>query len=210
MREALVINRSKRLLCDHPEIALYANPVGHGYLVQVETCPVCHQRLPGRRVTFGLRPGSGDYIGIHRGRFVSVEFKATGKRPRKDQRQWMELIRQHNGQGVWLYSHWGGWSLPTVLQRALRFGVRWDDPEYLARIVFDSMTAGSTDKECGYGIGLGEHGDIEHDLLVVEDQQVAVYHKGSCGEGEPRRAFTIAQFLNLDVEGKDAGDLVDA
>lgn len=66
---------------------------------------------------------------------------------------------------VYLYTHWGATDLPNIVQASLRRRWRWNDPEYLARIVFDEMTRGSHDQETGYGIGTEEHGDIE--MLVT-------------------------------------------
>ena len=66
--------------------------------------------------------------------------------------------------GVWLYSHWDGDNAIEDVRRALAKKWRWDDPEYLARIVFDEMTDGRMD-ETGYGIGTKQHGDVDR---VVE------------------------------------------
>lgn len=43
-------------------------------------------------------------------------------------------------EGVYLYSHWGGKHLPGVVQSAMRRGMdRWNDAQYLARILFCEM-----------------------------------------------------------------------
>jgi hypothetical protein len=79
------------------------------------------------------------------------------------------------GEGaVYLYSHWGGSELAEVLRNALARKQRWDDEEYLTRIIFDTMTSGDQGAETGAGIGLQIHGDIEHALLVVDCQRQAV------------------------------------
>ncbi len=62
--------------------------------------------------------------------------------------------------GVWLYTHGGAYELIEVVQRALAKRWRWDDPEYLARIVFCEMCKGSYGDETGYGIGSGQHSDV--------------------------------------------------
>ena len=42
--------------------------------------------------------------------------------------------------GVYLYTHWCGYELQGVLKTALERGEeRWDDPEYLTRIIFCQM-----------------------------------------------------------------------
>jgi len=54
---------------------------------------------------------------------------------------------------IWLYSHWGGADLAVVLQSALVRGrPRWDDPSYLARIIFSEMIRDEILEETGYGI----------------------------------------------------------
>jgi hypothetical protein len=69
--------------------------------------------------------------------------------------------------GVYLYTHWGGYNLPKVLQNALKKEWRWDDASYLARIIFDEMTDGEHGKETGYGISsrVGDGGDR---ILIVD------------------------------------------
>lgn len=54
--------------------------------------------------------------------------------------------------GVVLYTHWQAYALPRILARALGREERWRDPVYLARIIFDAMTAGD-DGPTGFGIG---------------------------------------------------------
>ena len=55
--------------------------------------------------------------------------------------------------GVYLYTHSGGRTLPLDVQNALKRQVRWDDPQYLARIIFCSMMLpGDFDEETGFGI----------------------------------------------------------
>ena len=70
-------------------------------------------------------------------------------------------------EGIFLYQHMDGYMLPEIVQSALAKKVRWDDPEYLTRIIFSEMIKGFIDGETGYGISTGQHGDIE--WLVVVD-----------------------------------------
>lgn len=74
---------------------------------------------------------------------------------------------------VWLYSHWGGHDLPNVVQAALKRQERWNDSEYLARIVFQQML-GDDNSATGFGIGTSEHGDIEHPLLILNTQTMII------------------------------------
>jgi len=63
-------------------------------------------------------------------------------------------------EGVYLYTHWSATELVETVKTALAKRRRWDDPEYLARIIFNEMTKGSEMEETGYGIGSSKHGDI--------------------------------------------------
>lgn len=66
-----------------------------------------------RMVRFGLAPGSADLIGIrHRdGKFLSIEIKLPGEKPRQDQIHWMRRIED-----------WGGLAtVVTSVEEAVRF-----------------------------------------------------------------------------------------
>ncbi len=71
-------------------------------------------------------------------------------------------------QGVFLYAHWGGCGLPKDLQKALAREVRWKDPAYLARIIFDQMTAGDQGSETGFGISARISDNDSYPILVVD------------------------------------------
>jgi hypothetical protein len=77
--------------------------------------------------------------------------------------------------GVYLYTHWAGYNLPSVVQSALKREVRWDDPEYLARVVFEEMIKPSLGSEGGFGIDTQQHGDI-YRLVIIDcaDQTVVI------------------------------------
>lgn len=72
-------------------------------------------------------------------------------------------------EAVFLYTHWNGYMLPGVLASALDSNearARWNDPPYLARIVFEHMIRGASDFETGFGIST-RIGDNEYPLLVL-------------------------------------------
>ena len=70
-------------------------------------------------------------------------------------------------EGVYLYTHWSATELVETVKTALAKRRRWDDPEYLARIIFNEMTKGSEMEETGYGIGSSKRGDIWR-LITVD------------------------------------------
>ena len=59
--------------------------------------------------------------------------------------------------GVYLYTHWTGYRLKNILQESLSKKWRWNDEDYLTRIIFDVMKDGDTTGETGYGIGGKKH-----------------------------------------------------
>lgn len=69
---------------------------------------------------------------------------------------------------IYLYTHWNGSGLLQTVQAAIQRRLRWDDPTYLTRIIFDQMTAGQQGQETGFGIGVGHPSDNSHDYVVVD------------------------------------------
>lgn len=58
-----------------------------------------------------------------------------------------------DGYKIYFYTHWGGHTLPAIVAKALNAGRdRWDDPAYLARIIFNHMTMDDPAGVTGYGI----------------------------------------------------------
>lgn len=79
---------------------------------------------------------------------------------------------------VYLYTHWTGSELPEVLKSALRRGKsRWDDGQYLARIIFCEMVKGQEMDETGFGIS-STIGDGGTDITVNVDDQKVIDKKG--------------------------------
>lgn len=70
--------------------------------------------------------------------------------------------------GVYLYTHYGGSELKQTLQEALKRKQRWQDEEYLTRIIFSEMIKNEVMEETGYGIGTKMHFDLNSDLIEVD------------------------------------------
>jgi hypothetical protein len=80
---------------------------------------------------------------------------------------------------IYLYTHWRGSELPSLLATGLDRGrSRWTDEPYLTRIIFDALTGGDHETT-GFGIST-RLGDNEHPILVVDTdrQRVASRHEG--------------------------------
>lgn len=67
--------------------------------------------------------------------------------------------------GVYLYTHWESHKLQETVERAIAKKWRWNDPVYLARIIFDEMLKGQHGEETGFGISTSMQGDIN--LLIT-------------------------------------------
>lgn len=81
---------------------------------------------------------------------------------------------QSNRDDVWFYTHWSGSEVKEIAARALGKRWRWDDASYLARIVFDELTAGSVGEETGFGIS-SSIGDNEHPIVVIDADKQRVF-----------------------------------
>lgn len=68
---------------------------------------------------------------------------------------------------IYFYRHYDGLNVAQSVQKALAMHLRWDDPHYLSRIIFEEMISGYDDKECNFGIGLRQFPYIS--LLVTVD-----------------------------------------
>lgn len=98
---------------------------------------------------------------------------------------------------VYLYTHWEGNRLPEIVGNALARKQRWDDPEYLARIIFSGMTKKDIAGEVGYGIGTTKHKDIWRLIIVnCEEQIVRVDDNGKLGKKETFQEFVTHWALN--------------
>ena len=90
---------------------------------------------------------------------------------------------------VFLYTHWDGSGLPIILKNALLKKERWDDGQYLARIIFQEMI-GSDESTTGYGIS-SVIGDGDNRILIVniETQTVSVKDK----------QWPFTEYINMDI-----------
>ena len=81
----------------------------------------------------------------------------------------------YDGRGnVWFYTHWRGSELPELIKTALQNGKdRWDDPQYLNRIIFSEIVKGDEDDTDGYGIS-SFIGDNENPIVRVNHKERTV------------------------------------
>lgn len=97
---------------------------------------------------------------------------------------------------VVFYGHWSGESMPQQLQQALAKRWRWSDSAYLARIIFDEFTRGSTGKETGFGISTGLC-DNGRPVMVVDvaGQRVRMFAKS----GKQLYAWSFEEYVETPI-----------
>jgi len=96
----------------------------------------------------------------------------------------IKILMGKNESPIYLYSHWGASELIKNLQIAMQRNLRWDDPSYLARIIFCQMVKDDLDGETGYGIDTYLHSDIwrllivdcENQLIIINDRDTEAKH----------------------------------
>ena len=89
------------------------------------------------------------------------------------------VIQEENGKEIFLYTHWNGSGLPDVVRLALAKRERWNDPPYLARIVFCEMLKEDNDSLDGTtGFGISSYMcDNEHPLIVLDTNKQCVRYE---------------------------------
>jgi hypothetical protein len=120
------------------------------------------------------------------------------------------IVRQDtdNLHDIFLYTHWQGSVIKGILQTAmLRGKSRWDDPVYLARIIFSEMIEGAVKEETGYGISTILI-DNQRPLLVVDVPAQKVWEVEESLVDENRRlpvtlhgkSWSFKDFCHAEVE----------
>lgn len=98
---------------------------------------------------------------------------------------------------VFFYTHWSGYLVKPILQTALRRGQeRWDDPQYLARIIFCEMVKGDPQGVTGFGITTAI-GDSGYPLLCVNMDERTVCELDSRNDlsAKVKKKWTFEQFI---------------
>jgi len=79
---------------------------------------------------------------------------------------------------IWLYTHWNAYQLEEKVKKSLSYNRRWNDAEYLTRIIFQEMIRDHFDPFTGYGIGNSLHGDVYRVIDIdVDKQEIKVLDK---------------------------------
>lgn len=97
--------------------------------------------------------------------------------------------------GVYLYTHSGGYDLPCDVKVALTKCWRWGDNQYLARIIFDEMMNGCHDGATGFGISSQLY-DNEHLIVRVDCGRQEVAFLTAEAE-QPLHTWSFKEFIRL-------------
>lgn len=113
------------------------------------------------------------------------------------------IVQWDNKGFVYLYTHWNGSNLPHVVKNALKKKLRWSDPSYLARIIFDEMVSDADSPETGYGIATFPP-DNEHSIIVVDSENGVIGFANENCEPICYIGWTFANYIKLSTKAIDA------
>lgn len=97
--------------------------------------------------------------------------------------------------GVYLYTHWEARDLVKNVQEAISKKWRWEDVEYLTRIIFDVIVGKEQGNETGFGIGKEERGDIWRLITIDCSNQKIILR-----DYDKTKEFTFEEFLEVKVK----------
>ncbi|MBN9415362.1 MAG: hypothetical protein J0I12_07965 [Candidatus Eremiobacteraeota bacterium] len=105
--------------------------------------------------------------------------------------------RPEKGEGeIYLYTHFGGECLPSIVHQVLARRLRWDDEGYLTRMLFSALVDGDVQGDSGAGITsyLTDNG---YPLLVLDTHKKRVSMRDA---GFSDRSWTFEEFVRLDID----------
>jgi len=114
-------------------------------------------------------------------------------------RSQVKLVSSEFSTPIYLYQHYDGYLLYKIVCNAIAKKARWNDPEYLARIIFSEMIKDDIDGTTGYGIGTSQHSDIEYLIIVDIDDQTITEYEGYGNSMSPinQTIFKLAEKSDL-------------
>ena len=83
-------------------------------------------------------------------------------------------VQDITGNRVYLYAHWTGEDILTIVKDVLERRERWTDESYLARMFFSAMTRGDEDSSTGFGISTCLP-DYDYPIIVVSPSEQTVW-----------------------------------
>jgi len=86
---------------------------------------------------------------------------------------------------LYVYTHWGGTSLPENARRAISIAEsRWGDTPYALRIIVDQLTKEGRDQETGFGLMLtpnaedSYNSDMPSVVIDLQEQTLTILRYG--------------------------------
>jgi len=83
----------------------------------------------------------------------------------------VRVISKEFNTPLYLYAHYDANNLFNVVIKSIARDIRWNDHEYLIRIIFSDMIGNGIISR-GFGIGTKQHGDIEYLIDVDMNNQM--------------------------------------
>lgn len=108
------------------------------------------------------------------------------------------IRENYTAKPVYLYSHWDGEIMPAVVQAALKKRKRWNDGQYLARIIFCEMLKNSNDEDTGYGISSSIYDNNNPIILIDVDSQTVSLVKGNKIKLTQYKGISFEDFIAID------------
>jgi hypothetical protein len=90
------------------------------------------------------------------------------------------IIKQKREEGqISFYTHWSGSDLPRIVANALDRGrSRWNDEDYLNRIIFCELLEGDLEGTTGFGIGISAAADA-NTIVIVDHKRGWIVYNGT-------------------------------
>lgn len=90
------------------------------------------------------------------------------------------IVVKSRDEQVCLYTHWRGFEIADIVKEALEKGrARWDDFQYLTRIIFCVMVRGRETELTGFGITQRVHDGADYVITIDVDNHTVCTNGGS-------------------------------
>lgn len=105
------------------------------------------------------------------------------------------------GDEIFFYTHWGGEQLPYIVQEALAYNKRWNDPSYLSRIIFSRMIEDDILGFTGYGISpyIVDH-DNYWSIITVDTENKRILFYSRNDPETNRYEWSFEEYIELRPE----------
>lgn len=87
------------------------------------------------------------------------------------------IISKDNNEQVVMYSHWMGSEIPSIIKTVLSRKERWNDYQYLNRMLFEEMIKNDIGSSTGFGIS-NQRYDGGADYVVDVGNQSVITDEG--------------------------------